>query len=171
MKRAYLGDSYDVLKRFWATSLGSIAPLYYHPKFVPLDIRKEYELVTSIPILGEIPNSKFGVLLDPHTGIPLPSDFDVRVTASHAPLSFIVDFCQTNDPEFIVCFDQTHHRTHELDKLGQLKLKTNYLEARRIFSFYYLSHAPFLFASSSAETANQIRDHLISLGIPEARFG
>src|SRR5438552_17254728 len=31
----YLGDSYDLVKRFWCESLGPVAPLYAHPRFVP----------------------------------------------------------------------------------------------------------------------------------------
>src|SRR6266478_6504291 len=32
----YLGDSYDLVKRFWCESLGPVAPLYAHPRFCSL---------------------------------------------------------------------------------------------------------------------------------------
>ncbi len=47
----YLGDSYDLVKRFWSESLRSVGPLYAYSRFVPADIRVQYTAVTSIPIL------------------------------------------------------------------------------------------------------------------------
>jgi hypothetical protein len=47
----YLGDSYDIVKRFWSESLRAVAPLLAHPRFVPADIRMQYTSVTSIPVL------------------------------------------------------------------------------------------------------------------------
>lgn len=91
MRGIYLGDSYDLVKRFWAESLHQVAPLHAHPRFVPLSIRPQYTAVTSIPVLDidELPDGLFGVLLDPHTGIPQPSQSSTKATASHTPLLFI----------------------------------------------------------------------------------
>jgi hypothetical protein len=92
LRGIYLGDSYDLVKRFWAESLRQVAPLHAHPRFVPLGIRAHYTSVTSIPVLdtNELPDGLFGVLLDPHTGIPQPSESSTEATASHAPLLFIM---------------------------------------------------------------------------------
>ena len=39
MDEQWLGDSYDLVKRFWKKSLEPVAPLYSHPRFVPSTIR------------------------------------------------------------------------------------------------------------------------------------
>ena len=117
MLEKYLGDSYDLVKRFWREALGPIAPLYAHPKFVPADIQARFTTVTSIPIFDSRPNGPFGLLLDPHTGIP--QDPSVRTNAKHASLEFIVETDRELRPRYMVCFDQSSHRTPDLDKKGQ----------------------------------------------------
>lgn len=64
MHHSFLGDSYDIVKRFWGERLANIAPLIAHPRFVPREIRREFELIVGIPILdeGRTP-SKFGLFL------------------------------------------------------------------------------------------------------------
>jgi len=89
MHEKYLGDSYDLVKRFWRENLKRVAPLYAHPRFVPVEIRARYTSLTSIPIFESRPRGQFGILLDPHTGIPLPGEA-FHATASHAPLQFLV---------------------------------------------------------------------------------
>ena len=170
LKRQYLGDSYDILKRFWADSLGQIAPLFAHPKFVPEEIRDDYKLITNIPILVPGQNESIGILLDPHTGIPLPSENKSAVSSSHAPLAFIVELNNLLQPKYVICFDQTYHRSHQLSRNDQLELKRAFLERNGLFSFYYLSHAPFLFISENLAILEMIRDRLRCLGIPESRL-
>jgi hypothetical protein len=55
MLEKYLGDSYDLIKRFWHEALEPIAPLYAHPKFIPADLRTRFTTLTSIPILDSPP--------------------------------------------------------------------------------------------------------------------
>jgi hypothetical protein len=112
----YLGDSYDLVKRAWSDSLGAVGPLYAHPRFVPVGLRAQYTAVTSIPILDldALPGRPYGLFLDPHTGIPLPDESVRRATASHASLTFIVEVIESLRPAYMVCFDQSHHRRHEL---------------------------------------------------------
>src|SRR5262249_45994777 len=92
MREIYLGDSYDLVKRFWAESLRLVAPLFAHPRFVPAGIRPQYTAVTSIHVCAanKLPEGPFGLLLDPNTGIPLPAESSTEASASHAPLPFIV---------------------------------------------------------------------------------
>ena len=90
MREIYLGDSYDLVKRFWCESLKSIAPLYAHPRFVASAIRRQYTAATSIPILDSHPVGQFGILFDPHTGVPLPTESPSLTNASHASLPFMV---------------------------------------------------------------------------------
>jgi hypothetical protein len=172
MRDKYLGDTYDLIKRFWSESLRSIAPLYAHHRFVPNKIRSEYTAITLIPIIDAPPHGSFGILFDPHTGIPLPSETPENTTLSHVPLSFLVEVNEEFRPTYMVCFDQSYHRSHKhrLTRKEQQLKKMEFLEGKGIASFYYASHAPFLFAAQKIETLDAIRAHLISLGIPERFF-
>lgn len=172
MRGIYLGDSYDLVKRFWAESLRQVAPLHAHPRFVPPGIRAQYTAVTSIPVLNidELPDGLFGILLDPHTGIPQPSEFSTEATASHAPLLFITQINERLRPAYMICFDQSYHRRHENSRHEQLEMKQEFLRRRGISSFYYDSHAPFLFMAEEAKTLAAVRSRLVLLGVPRERF-
>jgi hypothetical protein len=50
MRSKYLGDSFDIVKRFWADRLAAIAPVFAHPNFVPVGIRPEYEKMICTPV-------------------------------------------------------------------------------------------------------------------------
>jgi hypothetical protein len=135
-------------------------------------IRAWYTAVTSIPVLDtdDLPEEPFGLLLDPHTGIPLPAESPAGVTASHAPLPFIVQVNERLRPAYMICFDQSYQRQHELGRLEQLEKKREFLQGQGIGSFYYDSHAPFLFMAGEAETLTAARSRLVALGVPEERF-
>lgn len=172
MRGIYLGDTYDIVKRFWAESLRQLGPLYSHPRFVPTGIRARYTAVTSIPVLDteNLPEGPFGLLLDPHTGIPLLAESQAEATASHAPLPFILQVNERLRPAYMICFDQSYHRHHELSRTEQLEEKREFLRGHGMSSFYYDSHAPYLFMAGKAETLSAVRSRLVSLGVPEERF-
>ena len=126
---------------------------------------------TSIPLLVSVSEGSFGLLLDPHTGIRLPNEIHEGVTtASHVSLNFIVETNDELHPEYCICFDQAFHRRHELSRPEQMQAKVAFLRTRGIRSFYYVSHAPFLFTASNAETLHRIRHRLVDAGIPAHRF-
>jgi hypothetical protein len=166
MHREYLGDSYDLVKRFFAQVLSQVAPLYAHPGFVPEEIQEHFTDLTSIRILREGQDGDFGILLDPDTGIPL--DPGRPCTRKHAPIDFVVE--ATRKATYLICFDQSHHRKHALDPKGQRAWKREQLRKNGIPSFYYESHAPFLFAARDGRTLKELRKRLIHAGIPECRF-
>jgi hypothetical protein len=168
----YLGDTYDLVKRFWAESLGSVAPLYTHPDFVPPGIRLEYTALTKIRVLdvSDLPKGPYGLLLDPDTGIPLTTESSAKATKSHAPLPFIVQINQWLGPEYMICFDQSYHRHHEISRREQLEKKREFLQRQEISSFYYDSHAPFLFMAGKPESLGAVRSRLVALGVPQDRF-
>lgn len=172
MRDKYLGDSYDLVKRVWSETLGSIGLLYAHPRFVPAGIRAQYTAVTSIPILDPdaLPEGTYGILLDPHTGVRLPDESATKSTSSHASLPFIVQVNESLRPAYMICFDQSYHRRHELSVIEQRERKRAFLEERGIGSFYYLSHAPFLFIAVRPATLAVVRQRLLALGIPRERF-
>jgi hypothetical protein len=165
----YLGDSYDLVKRFWSENLRSIAPLFAHPKFVPIGIKDRYTTLTKIPLLDpdSLPNNPFAIFLDPHTGIPLPSESLKGSTVSHASLLFIVEINKEYRPSYMICFNQSYHRRHQLTKERQREAKRAFLREQGIASFYYISHAPFLFMAEKDATLVAVRGRLIELGIPE----
>jgi hypothetical protein len=172
VRDVYLGDSYDIVKRFWAESLHPVAPLYAHPRFVPAGIRTRYTALTSIPVLDtdKLPEDPFGLLLDPHTGIPLPAESPTEAIASHAPLPFIVQVNERLRPTYMICFDQSYHRRHGFKRREQLEKKREFLQGAGISSIYYDPHAPFLFMAGKAENLTAVRSCLVSLGVPQERF-
>jgi hypothetical protein len=170
MHEKYLGDSYDLVKRFFCQSLGPVAPLYAHQNFVPSAIRDKYKAVTTIPILGERPQGGFGVLLDPDTGVCLPAQKPSGATARYVSLPFIVELNRKLRPYYIVCFDQSYYRKHELSREAQRGEKMKFLRDGGLSSFYFKSHAPFLFIAQKKETLGRLLDRLVSAGIPECRF-
>jgi len=172
MNREFLGDSYDILKRFWAKSLRSIAPLYAHERFVPQEISAAYTSITSIPILvtGSPPNEPFGILLDPDKGIRCPTHPLKSATISHASLPFIVMTEEELSPYYMVCFDQSFGRCTAELRAQQRNAKRQFLYERGIGSFYYVSHAPFLFMARRADVIDRLRGRLLSLGITTHRI-
>ncbi len=167
----FLGDSFDIVKRFWADQLASIAPLFAHPAFVPGTMRPEFEKMVRIPCLDERQHPEpFGLFLDPDTGIPLPTAPTRNATKSHAPISFIVTEIQRLAPKYLVCFDQSHDRHCGQAKPQQRRSKLLALRDSGIACMCYVSHAPFLFAAKDDATLRAVRGRLIECGIPEWRF-
>lgn len=171
MRDIFLGDSYDLVKRFWRDQLHYLAPLYAHPRFVLGPLRARYTALTMIPVLDpdNPPEAPYGLFFDPHTGIPLPEDTDSNATISHAPLPYIVKENARLRPHYMICFDQSVHRKHKrgLDVDEQRAVKRDHLRDQGIASFYYISHAPFLFMAQNTTTLQEVRDRMIALGIPE----
>jgi hypothetical protein len=172
MKPQFLGDSYDLVKRFWAERLASIAPLFAHPKFVPSSIEREYKKLVGIRILTSetVTRKPFGLFLDPDTGIPLPTASSQNASIRHAPVSFISREMNRLKPKDLICFDQSHNRNCGLTKEKQRHSKIAALRELGIASFYYVSHAPFLFAARDVADLELIRLQLVESGIPEWRL-
>lgn len=169
MLEKHLGDSYDIVKRFWRDQLDSIGPLYAHSRFVPERLQGRYTELTTIPILPEElpPSRPFGLFFDPHTRIPLPKEGQAE-SPRYAPLSYIVSEHKRLRPRYMLCFDQCHDRLHMMmRKAEQREAKRESLRAQGIASFYYLSHAPFLFMAANVTDLQRVRRKLISSGVPE----
>lgn len=173
MRDKYLGDSYDLVKRVLAETLRSVGQLRAHPRFVGASLRVQYAALTLIPVLDiqAPPAGGYGLFLDPHTGIPLPDESTTEATASHAPLPFIIDVSIQLRPTYILCFDQSYHRGHELTVGQQRTQKQVFLRERGLSSFYYVSHAPFLFMAPPGPILRTLRELLSDMGIPSDRLG
>ena len=112
MKKDYFGDSYDLVKRFFAKTCEKVAPLYAHEYYIPNELRVRYTALTSIEMFGcrTKPSQRFGLILDPNTGIPLPDAKAQILTRDHAPLSYIEKQFDELNPAYMICFDQCHDR-------------------------------------------------------------
>ncbi len=173
MKENYLGDSYDIVKRFWADVLRPIAKLYVHPSFIPDSIKERFALVTRMPLYQASVSEAgrpFGIFLDPDTGIALPSARHQRTSIAHASLDFIVRLYQEVKPEYLVCFDQSFKRGKAQSKREEMKVKCDAIEKRGYESFYFDSHASFLFVSHNAHTLVGIEKAISEAGIPSNRL-
>jgi hypothetical protein len=166
MNEKHFGDSYDIVKRFWSDCLSAEAPLYSHARFIRPELRERYAKLTKIPVLTELPEGPFGLLLDPDTGIPFPTNKRESLSRTHLPLGHLLGFEEELNPRYIICFDQSFYRHHKLSRKKQRAAKMKFLRAKGMSSFYYVSHAPFLFTSRSAKALKRILERLMSAGIP-----
>lgn len=169
MRDIYLGDSYDIVKRFWGAILRDVAPLYAHPKFVPDDLQDDFTKLTKIQILDlqNLPPEPFGVLLDPDTGIPSPDARSRKSSRKHASLNFISELFSQPEVLYVVCFDQARVRSKTNKLEMQHEAKRNHLLDLGIYSFYYLSHAPFLFLAKRRDIIQKVRKTIVDAGVPE----
>lgn len=135
-------------------------------------MREEYTALTDIPVRNLERNSPtpFGLLLDPDTGINMCTESPQNCSRTHASLPFILEVFDSLQPRYMICFDQSYHRRHKLNKQQQLDRKREFLESNGVESFYYDSHAHFLFMSKSAKTLNELKSRLIARGVPPERF-
>jgi hypothetical protein len=91
MKRDYLGDSFDAVKRGSKCSPG-FAPLYAEPLFIiPPDLRRDFTQLTGIPMLLDTAPSRYSILNDPDTGIRLPNEVKQTESRTHITLITIRD--------------------------------------------------------------------------------
>jgi hypothetical protein len=170
MKRDYLGDSYDAVKRLWQQIFEDWAPLYAEPRFIPQELQDDFTRLTRIPMLSRATLGPHSILNDPDTGLRLPGEDNQRESRKHIALSTILGQHQSDVVRCIVTFDQSDYRINELDREGQRQAKMHALGNGGLFSFYYVSHAPFLFTFRSPALRHQLKERLIAFGIPESRF-
>jgi hypothetical protein len=170
MKCEYLGDSYDAVKRLWRQLLADVAPLYAEPRFLPECLREDFTRLTEIPIMLPPLPDRFSILNDPDTGIRLPNAVNQRVTRTHTSITAIVEQFQGHCPRCIVTFDQSYYRHPNLTRDKQRQTKLRSLRENGYVGFYYVSHAPFLFAFANNAALKEVRNHLIHAGIPADRF-
>ena len=114
MKRHYLGDSYDAVKRLWQQVLADTAPLYAERRFIPLELQPDFTRLTGIPILSDQHPAYFSILNDPDTGIRLPGENNQSVALSHTSIATILEQLRQHRPSCIITFDQSHYRHIDL---------------------------------------------------------
>jgi hypothetical protein len=169
MKREYLGDSYDAVKRLWCNLFSEWAPLYANPDFIPDDenLRQDFTRLTGIPMLPEHPPNSFSILNDPDVGIRLPGEKNQREGRTHITVESIVKQLENSGARCVITFDQSYYHKRKPSKEGQRRKKMRRLRALECDGFYYVSHASFLFAVSNLQTLQRLRRTLVKAGIPE----
>ena len=170
MKREYLGDSYDAVKRLWQQVLADWAPLYAEPQFLPENLRKDFTRLTRIPMLTTQHPRNYSILNDPDTGIRLPGEANQAVRRTHISIATIIKQLREEGPRCVVTFDQSHYRNSDLKGDEQRLAKMESLGVSGFPAFYYVSHAPFLFAFPNSEAQAELLSRLTDAGIPEDRF-
>lgn len=170
MKRDYLGDSYDAVKRLWRDLLQDWAPLFAERRFIPQDLRKDFTLLTGIPILEGEPPQPYSILNDPDTGIRLPDETNQAERRTHIAIPSIVNQLHDSGPRCVITFDQSVYRRNKLNRESQRQEKMQALKSRGFESFYYVSHAPFLFSVRDRRTFQDLWQILTGAGIPASRL-
>lgn len=170
MNRKFFGDSYDAVKRMWGDMLCHWAPLYADARYIPFEMQKDFTQLTGIPILKAAPDTPYSILNDPDTGIRMPGEKNQSTGRTHTTIKEIAAQLRKAAPRCVVTFDQSNYRQLGLNQQEQRAKKVDALRKLGIASFYYVSHAPFLFALSTTDARKQLKAHLIKCGIPESRF-
>ena len=170
MKRKFLGDSYDIVKRFWRELLHGWAPIYAAPQFVPAELQEDYVMLLGIPMLAETGSlTAHSILNDPDTGIRMPSGKDQSEGRTHITLGTIARQL-SQGARCVVTFDQSNYRNLKLPRELQHELKRRHLAEAGVSSFYYDSHAPFLFATADPQSDFKVRRILRTAGVPDDRI-
>lgn len=168
MKPDFLGDSYDAVKRMWREMLADWAPLYAEPRFFPDEqLRRDFTKLTGIQMLTNNDPKNYSILNDPHTGIRLPSEPNQKMGCAHVTIAFIADQLRMEGVRCVITFDQSVYRSHDLTTINQRNSKMRRLEEKGFPSFYYVSHAPFLFTAPNAKMLEKIQNLLVTSGIPD----
>ncbi len=168
MNPDFLGDSYDLVKRFFChelTALGYVVDT--DPMFTGTWNEREqedfYRLIGAVrrELSLHVPDQS-ALFLDPDTGINTKGgrqhvSFDGLAQAASA---FAIVFA----------FDQSFSRQTQAVQVQVMKRKLAELEGRDCHAMYYNSHARFLFASKQKRCLRELRVHLLSLGLPPERL-
>jgi hypothetical protein len=170
MKRDYLGDSYDAVKRLWAEIFHDWAPLYAEKRFIPDEMSNEFTLLTKIQILPAMPQNSYCILNDPDTGIRLPGEKNQNEGRTHISIPTIAKQLNKNGVKCVITFDQSHYRDNRGSHTEQRRAKMIGLRDMGFQSMYYVSHAPFLFAVTTPQELKELKQLLIVAGIPANRL-
>jgi hypothetical protein len=165
MNPDFLGDSFDIVKRFFIENIKSLGyQVFVDPMFTGewtgLD-RQFYKLVGAVPLGNFVKTGgRTALLLDPDTGIR------EKRSKGHITMDILVRHLQQH--EIVFSFDQSFSRAGE--PIVEIKRKLNTLQSLGAVGFYYDSHARFLFAAKSREALMEIEQKLLDTGLPERRF-
>ena len=163
MNPKWFGDSYDIVKRFFASSLRKLGyEVYIDPMLTGAwggDVDNLYRFLKMRPV-DEYTNSMSALFLDPDTGIGRST------SPKHTTIQTIGSHLQNH--EIVFAFDQSFSRGP--DARPQIQEKLSALRALNATGVYFDSHARFLFASFERARLEALQDYLGKVGLPKNRF-
>ncbi len=170
MKRDFLGDSYDAVKRMWGEMLRDWAPLFANARYIQNGLEDDFTRLTSVEVRDEVPDTQHSILNDPDTGIRLPGGKTQKPGRTHTTVKEIAEQLCKSATRCVVTFDQSNYRNLKISLEEQRKCKLKALCELGCFAFYYVSHASFLFVFKCVKEREELRDRLINFGIPKERL-
>ena len=183
MRMQFLGDSYDIVKRFLLQTIAPGArwdafPMFTHA--VTKDELAAYETFLGVhvaspgvlaagedrfAILAERPHLRH-VFLDPDTGIRLkPCGGSAAANYIFGPE--LANLCSNEPACLVVVFDQSVPRGSERQAMAR---KLAYFSERGVHGFAYLSHACFVVLSASKRVCDDAYVHLVASALPVERI-
>lgn len=163
MNPKWFGDSYDIVKRFFAQVIRHHGyEVYIDPMLTGAWNGSEdnlYNFFKMLP-LDEYHGGESALFLDPDTGVgknPSPQHTTIPAIAALLP-----------EHELVFAFDQSFSRTGRAS--DKMREKLALLAEHGGTGFYFDSHARFLFASQNSERINKLRQAFLDTGLPETRF-
>ena len=165
MNPLYLGDSYDLVKRFFCRELSLLGYSVSVDAMLTGDWnsseRDFYRLIGAAPLNDEVPiSNRAALFLDPDTGI------NARGGKQHASFERIAKECASY--ELVFAFDQSFSRQAKAKDVMRKKLSA--LRGEGCHGMYYDSHARFVFVANERSVLDELQIWLVSLGLPESRL-
>jgi hypothetical protein len=165
MNSSFIGDSYDLVKRFFCFELRALGyKVVVDPMFTgEWKGRKRdfFSLVgATMDATAPLPSARTALFVDPDTG--------VRHKGSPKHVSFDQLAQKVSRHALVFSFDQSFSR--QANPVEVMKGKLSALTDRSCHAMYYDSHARFLFVSKEEKLLRELRAHLVSLGLPTERF-
>ena len=167
MKRDYLGDSYyDAVKRLWQQVLSDWATTLRGSTVHSRRPSRRVHTADGHFDAARRASAPYSILNDPDTGIRLPGENNQEESRAHIALPRIRNQLQQPGLRSVITFDQSDYRHSELKRDQQRHAKMRFLAEAGLFAFYYVSHAPFLFAFSDANSRLQLSRAIAGLRHP-----
>lgn len=163
MNPVWFGDSYDIVKRYFADILKAMGyTVYAEPMFTVKDGRfekKYFEFIGVEPLTNEH-EGKSVLLVDPDTGIGSTR------SPKHVLVDDLVEY--SKHYEIVLTFDQSFSRGSNAERAMSIKLGK--LEGMNCHGFYYDSHARFLFCAKNKTVLRSVATALKNDGMPMRRI-
>jgi hypothetical protein len=163
MKPHYLGDSYDIVKRYFCEALRLLGYSVY-ADLLPTGNwngaeQLLYRFIGARPHT-EAPEAPSALFLDPDTGVAR------KAGSKHVSFERVAVECASY--EIVFAFDQSCSRGSAARP--QIDSKLRALAELSCVGMYYDSHARFLFASRNSAPLERFAHLLIAQGLPGSRL-
>jgi hypothetical protein len=165
MNPAYIGDSYDIVKRFFCATAHSIRyAVYVEPMFTGDWTSSQrtsfFRFIGARRMPAKGHTTPAALLIDPDKGVR------AQPGPAHTTFATIAHRCQQF--ELVIVFDQSFARGPRVR--GDLGRKLLSLRQLGVRGLYYNSHARFLICGKGPGPPMRFRKSLIEAGLPAQRF-